>query len=162
MPLFIWHWKTFYCHIVLRRKRPALHVLSWVNPLQVECWLMIILWFPNQAAAMQSNRLYNLPPFSIPALSRPVQVPTWVWKKRSLMDTSCSTSLIVWSYLQKAIGMTALTATLVTLLLTLVGADNPCRWRSEVARQFAAVSHDLIPFLSLYFCVTIVLSSSLW
>ena len=80
MLLLLWHWKTFYCHIALGRKRPALHVLSWVNPLQVECWLMILLWFPNQAAAMQSNRLFNLPPFSIPALSRPVQVPTWVWK----------------------------------------------------------------------------------
>ena len=56
-------------------------------------------------------------------------------KKRSSMGTSCSTSVIVWSHLQKAIGMTALTATLVTLLLTLVGADNSCRWRSEVVRE---------------------------
>ena len=71
--VFLPHW--------IEAQGEALHVLRRVNPLQLECWLMILLWFPNQAAAMQSNRLYNLPPFSIPALSRRVQVPTWVWKK---------------------------------------------------------------------------------
>ena len=143
MRLFLWHWKTFYCHIALRRKRPALHVLSWVNPLQVECWLMILLWFPNQAAAMQSNRLFNLPPFSIPALSRPVQVPTWVWKKRRSMVTSCLSILIVWLRQKIKTRMTVSTATLVLLLLTLVGAegqDIPCRWRSEVMRELTILS----------------------
>ena len=143
MRLFLWHWKTFYCHIALRRKRPALHVLSWVNPLQVECWLMILLWFPNQAAAMQSNRLFNLPPFSIPALSRPVQVPTWVWKKRRSMVTSCLSILIVWLRQKIKTRMTVSTATLVLLLLTLVGAegqDITCRWRSEVMRELTILS----------------------
>ena len=143
MLLLLWHWKTFYCHIALRRKRPALHVLSWVNPLQVECWLMILLWFPNQAAAMQSNRLFNLPPFSIPALSRPVQVPTWVWKKRRSMVTSCLSKLIVWLRQKIKTRMTVSTATLVLLLLTLVGADGqdiPCRWRNEVMRELTILS----------------------
>ena len=143
MLLLLWHWKTFYCHIALGRKRPALHVLSWVNPLQVECWLMILLWFPNQAAAMQSNRLFNLPPFSIPALSRPVQVPIWVWKKRRSMVTSCLSKLIVWLRQKIKTRMTVSTATLVLLLLTLVGADGqdiPCRWRNEVMRELTILS----------------------
>ena len=147
MLLFLWHRKSFFCHGVLRHKRPALHVLSWVNPLQVECWLMILLWFPNQAAAMQSNRLFNLPPFSIPALSRPVQVPTWVWKKRRSMVTSCLSKLIVWLHQKIKTRMTVSTATLVLLLLTLVGADGQditCRWRSEVMRELTIFEQSFL------------------
>ena len=64
-------------------------------------------------------------------------------KNRRSMVTSCLSKSIVWLRQKIKNRMTVSTATLVLLLLTLVGADGqdiPCRWRSEVMRELTILS----------------------